>query len=222
MKREIYFIRHGSTDYNDAGRPIGAEINIELNDQGVLDCIKTGQYLKQYRTKDYQFDMIYSSPMIRTSQTSTILKQELQYPGDIIYDDLLIERVQGKMTKIDKTNPISQEINQFKKSYNTKDPIENKLMESKMYDELNKKFNIGKESEEELGKRGMLFMMKILNSSFNKIIVISHGSFITCLLKTLFRVPYIPYGDNCSISYVIYDEYGFKLITSPNTDHLKS
>lgn len=220
MKRELYFIRHGSTDYNDAGRPVNTEVNVELNDDGVLQAIKTGEYLAKYRTNNQQFDMIYSSPMLRTSQTATILKQELKYNGDIIYDDLLIERRQGKMINMDKQDPLYQEIVAFKKSYYTKDPIENKLMEPKMYDDLNEKFDIGKESEEELSKRALYFMMKILNSPFNKMIIVSHGSFITGLLKSLFKVPHIPYGDNCSISYVTYDEYGFNLITTPNTIHL--
>lgn len=219
MKRELYFIRHGSTDYNDAGRPVNTEVNVELNDDGVMMAIKTGEYLAKYRNGQ-QFDMIYSSPMLRTSQTATILKQELKYNGDIIYDDLLIERRQGKMINMDKQDPLYKQIAAFKKSYYTNDPIHNKLIEPKMYDDLNQKFGIDKESEEELSKRALYFIMKILNSSFNKIIIVSHGSYITALLKSLFRVPHIPYGDNCSISYVTYDESGFSLITTPNTLHL--
>lgn len=220
MKRELYFIRHGCTDYNDAGRPVNTEVNVELNDVGVLQCMKTAEYLSKYRVQNQPFDMIYASPMLRTSQTASILKQELKYNGDIIYSDLLIEREQGKMTSIDKRDPLYQEIMTFKKSFASKDPIENKLREPIMYEALNKKFDINKETEEQLSKRALYFMMHLLNSPFNKIIIVSHGSFITSLLKHLFKVPHIPYGDNCSISYVTYDEYGFNLITTPNTIHL--
>jgi broad specificity phosphatase PhoE len=220
MKREIYIIRHGSTDYNEKGRPVGAEVNVVLNDKGVLDAIETGKYLHDYRIKNQQFDMIYSSPMLRTSQTASLLKQELNYKGDIIYDDLLIERKQGKMIDINKYDPLYSDIVKFKNSYYGKDPIDNKLIEAKMYDDLNLKFDLQKESTESLSYRAMLFMTKIINSPFNKIIIVSHGSLITNLLKSLFKVPHIPYGDNCSVSYMTYDQNGFDLITTPNTLHL--
>lgn len=159
---DIYLIRHGCTEFNRLGRPKGAEINVELNNLGIQQAIKTGHFLKHL-----SFDCMYASPMIRTVQTANIIKEIIEFKGDIIYDDLLIERK--------------------------------------------------KESIQTLSDRCMKFMMKILNSQ--KIIIVGHCSMITCLLRTLFKTS-IPYGDNCFISHITYDQHGFTMITPPNTNHL--
>ncbi len=223
MIKEIYLIRHGETEYNKCSRPIGAEINVVLNETGVQQAFKTGQYLHDYRLTVENgsltpFDMIYSSPMIRTLETANIIKSQISYTGEIIYDDLLIERKQGKMTNLSKKDKL--EIKKFKHSLNTNDPIANKLNEDDIYQKIEDKFNIGKETDLEMAARCELFMMKVINSPFNKMCVISHGSYLTCLLRTIFKVPHITYGDNCFISYMTYDRNGFKLITTPNTQHL--
>lgn len=217
MIKEIYLIRHGETDYNRLKRPMGAEINTHLNETGKYQALKTGQYLYDYRL-NVPFDIIYSSPMLRTIETATIIKDGVDYMGEIIYDDLLIERTQGKMTELKKKDKI--ELNNFKNSLYTNDPIYNKLNEDIILDVIEQKFNLGKETNKELATRCELFMMKVLNSNYNKICVITHGSYITCLLKTIFKIPHVIYGDNCSISYMTYDEHGFKLITTPNILHL--
>ena len=220
MIKEIYLIRHGETEYNKLARPIGAEINVPLNETGIQQALKTGQYLRDYRLVEsgtlIPFDIIYSSPMIRTLETANIIKDQINYAGDIIYDDLLIERKQGKMTsKKDKL-----EIKKFKNALNTNDTIANKLNENAIYHKIEEKFKLGKETDIDVAARCELFMMKVINSSFNKIAVFTHGSYLTCLLRTIFKVPHITYGDNCCISYMIYDKNGFKLITTPNTQHL--
>jgi len=214
MIKEIYLIRHGETEYNKLNRPAGSEVNIPLNDTGKLQALKTGQYLHDYRLNE-PFDMIYSSPMIRTLETAEIIKEHIEC--DIIYDDLLIERRQGNMnlSKKDKL-----EIKKFKNELYTNDPIANKLNEDDIYDKIEEKFKIGKETDLELAKRCELFMMKVINSNDNKICIVTHGSYLTCLIRTIFKIPHITYGDNCCISYMTYDKHGFKLITTPNTIHL--
>lgn len=165
---EIYFIRHGCTEYNQLGRPAGAEVNVALNELGIQQAEKTGQYLSYIN-----FDCIYASPMIRTVQTANIIKDVIEFKGDIIYDDLLMERKQYKR----------------------------------------------KESIQSLSDRCLQFMMKVLKNNYQKIIVVSHASMITCLLRTIFN-KHIEYADNCFISHITYDKNGFTLITEPNTNHL--
>ena len=215
--KEIYLCRHGSTEYTQGGRPVGAEINIPLNESGKQQALKTGEYLRDYRG---QFDIIYSSPMIRTLQTATIIGQVMNYQGQIIKDEMLIERIQGKMTSIHKNTALYRDIKKFKNSLYTKDPIANKLNEDDIYDAIENKFNLGKETDVALAKRCESFITTVINSPYNKILVVGHCSFLTCLLRTLFKVPHINYGDHCFLSYMIYDQ-SFKLITAPNTDHLK-
>ena len=164
--------------------------------------------------------------MIRAVQTATIIKDLIGFSGDMIVDDLLIERQQGKMTTIHKQSKLYKEINQFKFNYKSKDPIENQLNESLLQDMVNEKFNIDKESYQALSDRSMLFVDKLVASKYKKILVISHCSLLTCMLKSIFRIPNINYANNCFISYMTYDEHStntnkFTLITAPNTDHLK-
>ena len=219
MRKEIYLIRHGETFYNQQGRPAGSEVNVPLTPLGKQQTLKTGQYLRDYRLTE-PFDMIYSSPMIKTLETANIIADVIDYKNDIIQDELLLEKRQGKMINITKNGKLYRDIKKFKKQLYTKDPIANKLNEDDIYQKIEDKFKLGKETDIELSKRCQLFIDKLMTLEHGKILIVSHCSFLTCLLRTIFKVPDIHYGDNCFISYMIYDN-GFKLITSPNTEHLK-
>ena len=48
--KEIYFIRHGKTIWNELGKTQGQEADIELNDIGINEATITGKYLKKFRT----------------------------------------------------------------------------------------------------------------------------------------------------------------------------
>ena len=89
--KEIYFIRHGQTIWNQQGKTQGQEADIELNDIGINEATITGKYLKKFRTLDKEFDCIISSPMLRSSKTASIIAKELGFDNNIIYnDDIMI------------------------------------------------------------------------------------------------------------------------------------
>ncbi len=64
MKKNIYLIRHGQTDYNLKGIVQGRGINSHLNEMGYSQAKK---FFNQY--KNVPFDRIYVSTLQRTHQT---------------------------------------------------------------------------------------------------------------------------------------------------------
>jgi len=93
--KEIYFIRHGETEWNKLGLGQGSRNDIPLNKIGEKQAKITGKYLNDYRQKDKDFDLIISSPLLRTKKTAEIIAKEIGYKKDIIYMDELKEIDQG-------------------------------------------------------------------------------------------------------------------------------
>ena len=85
---QITLVRHGQTDYNNAKILQGVS-NIPLNDTGR----KQATTLKQ-RLKDTNFDICFSSPLIRAMETAMILVGDRV---EIIRDNRLIERNLGQL-----------------------------------------------------------------------------------------------------------------------------
>ena len=81
--KEIYFIRHGQTLWNELGKTQGQEADIELSEKGKEESIKTGKYLKKYRSNDKKFDCIISSPMIRCRETSKVIRPKYSYWSNV-------------------------------------------------------------------------------------------------------------------------------------------
>ncbi len=67
---EIYFVRHGETEWNLKGMLQGKQ-NSPLTEKGRAQAAKLGEALK-----DVEFDGIYSSPMGRASLTAEIIRGE--------------------------------------------------------------------------------------------------------------------------------------------------
>lgn len=94
MKHTIYFVRHGETDWNHAGRFQG-QVEIPLNDRGRNQARRNGRALKEHLPSlDLPF---LASPMLRTSETMELLRGELGLPPkDYATDDRLKEISFGK------------------------------------------------------------------------------------------------------------------------------
>lgn len=80
---EVYIIRHGQTVWNAAGKLQG-RADIELNEIGREAAGKLGEELEKI-----EFDVIYSSPLIRAYETACLIRGHRNIP--IIRDDRLKE-----------------------------------------------------------------------------------------------------------------------------------
>ncbi|MEM9205544.1 MAG: histidine phosphatase family protein [Pseudomonadota bacterium] len=94
----LYFIRHGETDWNRAGRLQG-QTEIDLNETGRSQAKRNGEVLKDFLTADLiQTIPIVSSPMRRVQQTLKIVLDEIGRSSDVIEtDDRLKEISFGEM-----------------------------------------------------------------------------------------------------------------------------
>ena len=84
---DLYFIRHGRTFWNEAGRFQG-HLNSELNDIGLEQASALGQ-----RFSDAGFDHVYSSDLGRARQTAEALTNP--HSVSIVEETALRERCMG-------------------------------------------------------------------------------------------------------------------------------
>ena len=68
--KNIYFVRHGQTDYN-LNEIIQGATDIELNETGIKQA-----YEAKEKLKNIKFDKIYSSPLKRAKKTADIIGEE--------------------------------------------------------------------------------------------------------------------------------------------------
>jgi len=238
--KEIYFIRHGQTEWNKMGKSQGREADTDLNQTGVEQAIQTGKYLKKYRLGENDFDCILSSPMKRCKQTTENICSNIDYDeSNVIYMDELAEIKQGTFSGTTGDNELGIKYNKLIKSGLSiyKDPIEKYLMsiEESFYDTIIKDNSLPIEGlelyfDETLPK--LRHIIDYLKSTDNiKILIISHSALLELLLKEIFNLCKLPSGDttngkNCSICYctIKHNEFTgnneFNMITPQNTQHL--
>ena len=91
---ELYFIRHGQTDWNAEGRYQGSR-DIPLNDIGRGQADKNGVLLRELLQRNGEGPATfawYVSPLSRTRETMNLIRGELDEPlPDITIDPRLIE-----------------------------------------------------------------------------------------------------------------------------------
>jgi uncharacterized phosphatase len=73
----FYFVRHGETDWNLAGKIQGAT-DIPLNDRGRYQAATTGE-----KMQGRKWDVIVTSPLSRASETADIIAYKLALPAPI-------------------------------------------------------------------------------------------------------------------------------------------
>jgi len=227
--KEIYFIRHGETEWNKKGLAQGSRNDIPLNEIGIIQAKYVGKYLNEYRQKDKNFDLILCSPLIRTKETAYEICKEIGYDTNkIVYFDELVENDQGLLS-IGKTDEELRKDKFYNKFFKTidelekiKDPIEFHINYEEMYEPLAEKYEF--ELHKNLRKRCSKIIDYIKNTNKSKILVITHGGTISNgFIPTLFNVKKIKgdfvNGSNCHITYIILKKDNFQLVYGPSTSY---
>ncbi|MBR4767344.1 MAG: histidine phosphatase family protein [Lachnospiraceae bacterium] len=86
---KLYVIRHGETEWNKTGRLQGNR-DVPLNEAGLQQAIEAREALRHF-----EFDVVYSSPLVRAAQTARIIVEGSQKP--VFYDERLRERCFGTL-----------------------------------------------------------------------------------------------------------------------------
>ncbi len=95
--RRLYFVRHGHTDWNDAGRFQG-HTDIPLNGRGRKDALAYAELLRLHFEalgREPAFARIVASPLLRARETAGILRRELGLSCPLSCDDRLKEQNYG-------------------------------------------------------------------------------------------------------------------------------
>lgn len=187
---QIYFVRHGQTEFNLEGRIQGGHIDSPLTAIGIEGAKAAGR-----RLSDITFDRVYSSPLKRAKDTALIIMEEnrgtekthlieesdFRELGFGEWEGQLIQEMIGK-----------EQFDYLKNQPEKYDPSQT-----------------GGETYQELVKRSNQALQKCLdrNSKAETILIVSHGITLTTLIKFLEGKPQASYResgllDNTSISIV--------------------
>jgi len=156
----IGFVRHGVTAWNKEGRAQGST-DIPLDEEG----IEMAHHVAK-RLSSEQWDVIYTSPLIRAAKTAEIIADSMP-DIRLLSDNRLRESGGGLVEGL----TLTERVQKWGHSW--------------------RKLDLGFEPQEEIIARGLDFIeeMKELHSD-KRILVVSHGGFIGRLIKEL-----VPYED---------------------------
>ncbi len=174
----IGFVRHGVTSWNKEGRAQGSS-DIPLDDEGIAMAEHVAK-----RFAEEQWDVIYTSPLIRAKKTAEIIAART--PGITLLEDNRLREFGGGLIE---GTTVAERLEKWGQSW--------------------REMELGIEPDEEIISRGMAFVedMKVAHTG-QRVLVVSHGGFIKRLIGAL--VPNEDLGekvDNTSLTIVeLFDE----------------
>lgn len=119
----LVLIRHGQSQWNLENRFTGWT-DVPLSERGEKDAHTAGKVLRQ---KGFHFDVAYTSRLIRASETSRILLEELgQSSISTIADAVLNERNYGSLQGLNKAESAAkfgqEQVSKWRRGYSTRPP----------------------------------------------------------------------------------------------------
>ena len=176
MVLRLVFVRHGLSSFNKKGLIQGRTDESYLTKEGYSQAKKTGEILNQIK-----FDEIYSSPLIRASETAKTMTKCFKQNVNIQYHKNLLEVDLGCWSGL-KKNEIK---NKFNKSYkiwkNNPEELSLKDSDNKIYEPI-----------KDLFLQADKFINLIKNNHKNKdqnILIVAHNAILRCLILNLIDRP---------------------------------
>jgi broad specificity phosphatase PhoE len=220
----IYIVSNGETDSNN--EMLIQPDNTPLNSNGIEQAIKTGKYLNNRKNK---IDFILSSPLERCKETTEIIAKEVGYTSKISYDpnlsDITINDKYKNLTKTEFKNleNTDENVKNFYKFKKTRDnilcPIEKDefILKNAFKNDVN-------ESEVNVKVRLNNVINTITKLNVKNVVIITHNKIIKLLIKTILKILSndIIINDklNCSITYFIYEDGDYYLLSKESNKHL--
>jgi len=154
---KLGFIRHGSTAWNKERRAQGSS-NIPLDQDGIRDAESLAD-----RIMKEEWDVIYSSDLVRAMQTAEIVARNLQV-GEVFLDSRLQEVNGGQIEGTTEPERIEK------------------------WGENWRDLDLGIESREMVIKRALSFIEEVTEKHKDQnVLVVSHGSYIRHVLRELVK-----------------------------------
>lgn len=203
---EIYFVRHGETEWNIRGIFQGRS-NSNLTEEGVEQAVKLGD-----KIRNIDFTKIYASPLGRAMDTARYIM------GDVKKEILPIEEFQeiamGKVEGIEKDKFVEKYPKEYTDFWNFSEDYDPSVYSGESFQELFARIESG--------------LKKIIaeNKKGGKILIVTHGvslKTIFCIIngKGIQGLPNEAIPKNTSLSIAGYsEENGFEMKVFSDTSHL--
>uniref|UniRef100_UPI00406C3C1E histidine phosphatase family protein n=1 Tax=Sporosarcina sp. FSL K6-1522 TaxID=2921554 RepID=UPI00406C3C1E len=155
MLTTVGFVRHGITAWNKEGREQGS-LDIPLDEEGIGMAKRVAE-----RLAAEQWDIIYTSPLVRARRTAEIIAQRQQGMAFVV-DQRLREPSSGQIEGTTEAERVAK------------------------WGEAWRELQLGGESHAAMLARGMEFMEELKEKYPKKrVLVVSHGGFLGHLLEWL-------------------------------------
>ena len=205
---QLYFVRHGKTEYNLADRVQGGDIDSPLLLESKRDAVKTGIALQSST-----IPRIIASPQHRAVETMELITNQFQHPFSIHFTEDFREFRYGDWE--------GASIPKLRESF------PEMFYHLRERPELYNPASIKGETYKELIKRGTSVVHKACTAFPNEdILFVGHSITITCTIlslvgKKIKDLRSAPPLDNTSISIVNFEKDTFHLNTWNKTTHLR-
>ncbi|WP_018751386.1 histidine phosphatase family protein [Paenibacillus sanguinis] len=169
----VGLVRHGLTDWNQAGR-IQGQSDIPLNDEGRSQARRLARRLQE--EPEYCWDFVITSGLSRAQETGSIIAEVLQIP---LYDpdSRLMEKAFGQAEGLTQT--------------------ERETLWGLDWDQQ----DFGQEKDEAIRERALSFMHDLAERYPDKrVLVISHGGLLAQLYIALYDQTYMERIGNLSLT----------------------
>lgn len=201
IKKEIFIVRHGQTEFNRLNIVQGSGINMELNNEGIRQA---AQFYEAY--KNYPFQHVFVSGLIRTYQSvKAFIDNGLAYTVVPELNEISWGDFEGKEQTTEQKTYYWNAVNAWSKG------------------ELDVKIP-GGESPIELQNRQKIALDIILKSPYETVLVCMHGramkSFLCLMLNKPLTEMEMFQHTNLGLYQLTYDNGIFNIVKSNDTTHL--